>query len=1533
MRDKPISLNYGMDLDSLTPYVKAGFVTYALNANIQSSSSTQFSYTNEPGNILCSTFKVGFNVIGFKFIIEENRTLFFLVNPSTNESEIGEIKDISFEDQELFVEDINKVYDCIDCKGLINASYPVLHLKNIEKCSYKTIISASCLNFKIDNPIDIEYKVLECGTTIYFSDNLNGRRYINLADLPYETFKINCEVIKGDNIDCNKMELQPNFSVPCISYQDVLETGSLESGVYQFAIQYSNSLGEDLSKYYSITNPISIKDTTRIDDLGQETSKSIKIIITGLETEVYDYYNLVVIKTVRNVTSVERVGTFPTNVTEYTYTGNNKIQLRIPVQELFKDFPYYFTSDGIAKSNGQLMWYGLKSTPQYNFQKAVSRFQLNWITYKLKTDYSNPLNQAFRGYQRDEVVPFGIVFQLKNGDETDTFPLVGPEITPYDKEIIPFTNQDNLNPGIDCDTPAADKPRWQVYNTGSVLETYLNTEGCDAVPYQKGKFAYWQSTVPYPNNKEVWGDLCGQPIRHFKFPDCSVTHIHSSKTDYNQISDIFPIGVTLDENSVNQGLAELTQQERDLIVGYKIVRGNRVNNKSVIAKGLIYNVGRYDSFDQDNQKKETHYFPNYPFNDLRKDPFLYKDSTIYNDTDPQEPEENWLDGFSSQESFERYTFHSPDTHFYNPGLGNVLKLETEEFGKAKSTITEVENHSKYKFLTLYDRYLAYIVAGTAVGVYVVSAGLNGNIVPIAIDVWEATTKIILNAIPYRNFCYQQNSVGHYNNYNNVFNNGYKQRLLGIAQYIDSKGFYNTGDIHTINNFHRESSVYFKTIGALPATSVADLSRYKLSDISCKTDITTFTQVSSYYASLKRLVPDQYGSIGNIDWIDTGSCGTIVGGRIYNPSHIFGGDTFINRFALKRKLRYFNDDRVGFPNDADIDYEYTRNVSNPIHYFNTSPPTLTNAFNASTSGSGAGAIGSFFSNMKDFFSTVLKITKNNFDCNQVNLVQQIGKIYLYNYGIPYFYVESDENVDLRYYQNDTNLDFYPHSGSPLEIPNSWLQEKKVSVALDNTYLYNKDYSKQNKENSFTTLPDNYNSDLCRTTYPNRIIWSSQSNQEELKDNWLVYKALDYYDFPKEYGRLVNVKGIENNKVIAIFENTFVIYNAYNTIQTDTKTALISNGGMFAQPPQEFSKGELGYGGTQHKAFISNQFGQFWVDCVKGCVFNLSQGLKELSSEEHKCSRFLKENLPFKITKYFPEVDTDNNFKGIGISMGWDYKFNRLFLTKLDYIPTSTNVAYNTTTKIFYDKTTNNQVQLSDEKYFCSKCWTIAYSPITGSWLSFYSFKPNYYIAYANYFKTGSKDLGLWSHLLSNKIYQTFYGEIKPYILEYPTSTGLQETILQSIEYSQQIREYFGESDFYSVTNLNFNKCYIYNDNQTSGILNLILAPKNNLSIFSTYPKYNSDSKDILYSVYENKYSFNTFWDVSKNITNGHQPIHTRDCSMDYDKILNENNLDYSSKSNIKNRLRGTDFKIRLIQDTYNRFQFINYWNLSEKQLSN
>ena len=77
------------------------------------------------------------------------------------------------------------------------------------------------------------------------------------------------------------------------------------------------------------------------------------------------------------------------------------------------------------------------------------------------------------------------------------------------------------------------------------------------------------------------------------------------------------------------------------------------------------------------------------------------------------------------------------------------------------------------------------------------------------------------------------------------------------------------------------------------------------------------------------------------------------------------------------------------------------------------------------------------------------------------------MYMFAYGIPTFYCESSINVDLRQAYNNKEGDFYPHVSSG--IPDDWVQETNVSIALDNTYYYNVTYSKQNKENSFTHLP--------------------------------------------------------------------------------------------------------------------------------------------------------------------------------------------------------------------------------------------------------------------------------------------------------------------------------------------------------------------------------------------------------------------------------------------------------------------------------
>ena len=96
---------------------------------------------------------------------------------------------------------------------------------------------------------------------------------------------------------------------------------------------------------------------------------------------------------------------------------------------------------------------------------------------------------------------------------------------------------------------------------------------------------------------------------------------------------VFPIGVKLDDNRISLLIqtSNLTEEQKDEIVGYKIVRGDRGTNKSVIAKGILRNVGKY------NREGEDYIYPNYPYNDLNADPFLLQDSNSYS-----EEAKSWL---------------------------------------------------------------------------------------------------------------------------------------------------------------------------------------------------------------------------------------------------------------------------------------------------------------------------------------------------------------------------------------------------------------------------------------------------------------------------------------------------------------------------------------------------------------------------------------------------------------------------------------------------------------------------------------------------------------------------------------------------------------------------------------------------------------------------------------------------------------------------------------------------------------------------
>ena len=183
-------------------------------------------------------------------------------------------------------------------------------------------------------------------------------------------------------------------------------------------------------------------------------------------------------------------------------------------------------------------------------------------------------------------------------------------------------------------------------------------------------------------------------------------------------------------------------------------------------------------------------------------------------------------------------------------------------------------------------------------------------------------------------------------------------------------------------------------------------------------------------------------------------------------------------------------------------------------------------------------------------------------------------------------------------------------------------------------------------------------------------------------------------------------------------------------------------MFSAPPIDFAETDLGYVGSQNKLLLKIPQGQITVDAKRGQIFLISgTQAVDLTAFGSGVNRFMTDHLAFEILRYFPNADTDNHFSGIGLHGVYDSKFDRVIITKLDYIPLDKDIKYDEVNKEFYiESTINNvifrtQVYLDDREFFCNKSWSISFNFNTKSWISFHSYIPNFYIAENNFFYSG------------------------------------------------------------------------------------------------------------------------------------------------------------------------------------------------------
>lgn len=876
--------NKGMIKDFDTAYTPEGVWTHARNAVNNTEAGQLGVIGNEPANLKC--LQAPYTIIGVISLIQGRWAIF-----STNDidSEIG-----------VFNED---------------------------SCTYTKVVNDKCLNFKTSNLITGAYRYnYDCTESVYFSDGLNPDRVINLDKVPYKEKKRSktavCYTPEYTNeLDCEALRLAPLFKKPCISLDKADAGGVLANGSYQVAVAYTvNNIR--VTDYVALSNVQSL--FTHVGVGG-----GLELSIDFMDTSAFDEFELVLIATIFQNTNARSLGFYSTSTKKVMIDKYLESYPVVPLSDITLITPSYERSDALQEVNGYLMRTGIYTKFDINYQPQANKIQSKWVSAQVPANYYNK-GGNLTSYMRDEVYSFFIRWVYNTGEKTASYHIPGRQSNTQDLAIV--SGADAL------ESTYTDEPsrRWQVQDTSEITSTTAyDLPGLGATVVAEGTMGYWESTEKYPDNRaDIWGNLCGKPIRHHKMPDNCTTHVNSNDGRFINI-----LGVKFD--NISHPL-DIDGNPITSIVGYEILRGSREGNKTIIAKGLLNNMGEYDIDTEVSTRKGL--YSNYPFNDLRIDPFLSKTEVKGGCSGK---------GYTPMGTFRQdiFSFHSPETQFRDPYLSPFeLKVHGELSGPVNASFSPVYKHPEHKMLRDVALYSAAIIgsgiaislikgrstetiaqsapqgiqtnltiAGVAAGTITNTPGGDPVVIPgtgllnplanaikagaftgkttevsplkelgpvastaalaanpilwsyYATQGMEQIFRIMNSLVPYRQYAYQYNGHAFYRNYTCPKDNNTRRHVTD-AQYVNPY-LQDFGLDYRINNLFRGRFVAISIDGIIDNPKNLDNSRETIGGLGAWDNPTApFSRTTSaYYASLKVQLPAQYGQLAGILQIPVSTC--------------------------------------------------------------------------------------------------------------------------------------------------------------------------------------------------------------------------------------------------------------------------------------------------------------------------------------------------------------------------------------------------------------------------------------------------------------------------------------------------------------------------------------------------------------------------------------------------------------------------------------------------------------------------------------
>lgn len=738
----------GLNKDSDPSFVQEGMWTHAVNAVNNTSEGDLGTLSNETSNFLCATTGntmiptvANKYIIGAIYLYSDKWIIFTAGHDAQGKPAMSEI-------------------------GLLEE----------ERCIYRPIAQDACLGFDKRYLISGVSKFnSDCTWQIYFADGLNPDRFFNVGDPklwpPYDAVWAgyginvnyyllpngskmlwpstawkqkctpgNCQICSDDNkINCDGLRLARLMETPCLNLTLGQQGGTLANGTYFAVIAYSIE-GQKVTDYFSQSN-------NQFIYYPNDLQGSLTLEISA-DTTSFDEFILVIVQNINQGTVAKQIGIYSTSTEVISIDQIDAAAITIPIEQIPIQTPVYEKSDQISEVNNYLLRVGPTSRFDFNYQPLANLIKSKWSAVEYPASYyvdgGNKTN-----YLRDEVYAFFIRWIYDTGDKTSSYHIPGRAPKKF---IVPQTGLlvDETDDLDVANTLATSEQVYDVYNTASpgpypstMPGATLNSAGewvldDGGVLIASGEMGYWESTESYPNNNaEVWNsssqcwtgipidpitglpipsiiyDLCGEKIRHHKFPEnffntpnnnsTSAVHFRTNPNSSTTGEQYFirNMGVYF-ENIIlpkdNDG------NDIPGIVGYEILRGSREGNKTIIAKGMINNFRSYE-IKGSAAKGRTGLYANYPFNTIN--PIGPNAGSMTGVTDPYINVDNQ---FIPKDIV---SFHSPDTMFSTPYLSTTeLKLYGNLSGYSTQQFIEPNRHPKFKLLADYSIIPIYITGFT-----------------------------------------------------------------------------------------------------------------------------------------------------------------------------------------------------------------------------------------------------------------------------------------------------------------------------------------------------------------------------------------------------------------------------------------------------------------------------------------------------------------------------------------------------------------------------------------------------------------------------------------------------------------------------------------------------------------------------------------------------------------------------------------------------------------------------------------------------